>query len=149
MLPLREISAVLKIPHGQIIPIPEMPPWVMGVYNWRGEIIWMVDLGHLIGLAHWYQQSVTSSNHEAIIIHPSNQPKATQTSGEMIGLIVSKVEDLESSDPQEIYSPPASAVSQELAPFLRGYWLKSGGDILVTLDGEAILAAMPKKEQEL
>lgn len=145
MLPLRQISSVLKIPYGQIVPIPEMPSWVMGVYNWRGEIIWMVDLGHLVGFTHWDQQSVTSSNHQAIVIHPSNQKKAAQTSGEMIGLVISEVEDIEECDPQELHSPPASAVTPELAPFLRGYWIKNDGDILVTLDGDAILASMPKK----
>jgi positive phototaxis protein PixI len=145
MLPLRQISAVLKIPYGQIIPIPEMPSWVMGVHNWRGEIIWMIDLGHLIGLTRWDQQSFTSSNHQVIIIHPRDLQKATKTSGEMIGLIVTQVEDIELCDPQEIYSPPASAVSQELAPFLQGYWLKTGGDIFLAIDGEAILAAMPKE----
>lgn len=145
MMPLRQISAVLKIPVGEIVPIPEMPAWVMGVYNWRGEILWMIDLGHLVGLAHWHQQAVNSSKHQVIVIHPSNQKKAAQTSGEMIGLVVSQVEDLELCNFNELQSPPSSSVSEELAPFLRGYWVKEEGDILATLDGDAILAAMPKE----
>jgi positive phototaxis protein PixI len=145
MVPLRQISAVLKVGYGEIIPIPEMPVWVMGVYNWRGEIVWMIDLGQLVGFTPWYQQSVRSSHHKAILIHPSYQKKKSETSAEIIGLIVSEVEDIEWCDPNELHSPPASAVTPELAPFLRGYWVKKDGDILVTLDGDAILAAMPKK----
>ncbi len=145
MLPIKQISAVLKIPLGSIVPIPEMAPWVMGVYNWRGEIIWMIDIGHLLGFTHWYEQSVTASNHQAILIHPSEQRKANQTGGDMIGLIVSQVEEIELSNPNEIHSPPASSVTSQLAPFLRGYWLKENGDIIVTLDGDAILASMPKE----
>lgn len=145
IIPLTQIAAVLKVPLGQIVPIPEMPAWVMGVYNWRGEIIWIVDLGHLVGLTHWYQQSVASSNHEVVIIHPSNQKKASQTSGDMIGLVVSRVEDIEFCNPDDFQSPPASAVTEELAPFLRGYWVKDDDDIIIGLEGDAILEAMPKK----
>ncbi|GBF83604.1 chemotaxis signal transduction protein [Aphanothece sacrum FPU3] len=50
MLPVAQLTEVLTVPLGQIVPIPHMPPWVMGIYNWRGEILWMVDLGHLLGL---------------------------------------------------------------------------------------------------
>lgn len=145
MLPLRQISAVLKVPYDQIIPIPEMPPWVMGVYNWRGEIVWMIDLGHLVGFTRCDQQAINSSHHQVIVIHPSYQKRVSQTSGDIIGLSVSLVEDLELCNPNELQSPPASAIREELAPFLRGYWVKQAGDILVTLDGDAILAAMPKK----
>ncbi|GBF83605.1 CheW protein [Aphanothece sacrum FPU3] len=62
----------------------------------------------------------------------------------MLGLVVSGVEDIEWCNPAEIQSPPASAVTPSLAPFLRGYWLKTQGDMFVILDGEAIMAAMPK-----
>ncbi len=144
MLPLQEISAVLKITYGQIIPISEMPPWVMGVYNWRGAIIWMIDLGELVGLTPWYQQPIFSSNHQAILIHPSHS-STMRTSEEIIGLVVSDVKDIEWCNPHDLHSPPASAVTVELAPFLRGYWVKDNGEILVTLDSDAILAAMPKK----
>jgi positive phototaxis protein PixI len=145
MLPLQQISAVLKIPYGQIIPIPEMPPWVIGVYNWRGEIVWMIDLGQLVGLTPWYQLAIASSNHQAILIHPSYQTTKTKTSNEIIGLVVSDIQDIEWCNPNELHSPPASAVTNELAPFLRGYWVNNNGEILVTLDGDSILAAMPKK----
>ena len=44
LLPVQYLSEVLTMPNGQIMPIPHMTPWVMGAYNWRGEILWMVDL---------------------------------------------------------------------------------------------------------
>jgi positive phototaxis protein PixI len=122
-----------------------MASWVMGVYNWRGEIVWMIDLGHLVGLTPWDKQSVTSSNHKAIVIHPSNQRKMSQTSADIVGLVISEVEDIELCNTNELHSPPALAVSDELAPFLRGYLVKNNGDILVALDGDAILASMPKQ----
>ncbi len=145
MISLSEIAAVLKIPFGQIIAIPEMPSWVIGVYNWRGEVVWMIDLGQLLGFTPWYQQSVVASNHKAVVIHPSNQDRKSRTSGDLVGLIVSDVNDIEWCNTNDLYSPPASAVTPDLAPFLRGYWVKESGDIIVTIDGDAIFAAMPKE----
>jgi len=146
MLPIIQLSEVLTVPYGQIIPVPHMPAWVMGVYNWRGEILWMVDLGHLVGLTPWHQKPVTSSNHRAVVLNANsaNSGRAENGRNEMLGLVVSQIEDIEFCNPSDFYSPPASAVSSELAPFLRGYWLKPNGEMLVALDGEAIIAAMPK-----
>lgn len=144
MLPVAQLTEVLTIPIGQIIPIPHMPSWVMGVYNWRGEILWMVDLGYLVGLTPWHQQSVTSSNYRAIVLHSSSEKTLNKVRSQMLGLVVSQVEDIEWCNSEEIQSPPASAVTPSLAPFLRGYWVKPNGDLIVTLDGDAILAAMPK-----
>ncbi len=142
MLPVSQLTEVLTIPSGQIIPIPHMPPWVMGVYNWRGEILWMVDLGHLLGFTPWHQQAFNKGNYRAIVLHPSNQ--TTKARNQMLGLVVSRVEDMEWCNPEDIKSPPSSAVTSSLVPFLRGYWLKENGDMVITLQGDAIFAAMPK-----
>jgi positive phototaxis protein PixI len=142
MLPVSQLTEVLTIPLGQIIPIPHMPPWVMGVYNWRGEILWMVDLGQLFGLTSWAQLSIKSSTYKAFVLKASgNSPEAKK---QALGLIISRVEDIEWCDPNAIQSPPAAAVEPGLAPFIRGFWVKPDGDIIVTLDGEAIMAAMPQ-----
>src|ERR671932_1970684 len=69
LLPMEQLTEVLTIPNGQIVPIFHMPAWVMGVYNWRGEILWMVDLGHLLGLSPWYQQTSSASAHTAAVLH--------------------------------------------------------------------------------
>jgi positive phototaxis protein PixI len=147
LLPIAQLLEVLTIPIGQIIPIPQMPAWVMGVYNWRGEVLWMVDLGYLLGLTPAHQQTKIISNYRAIVIHAHfNAPDRVRSGNQMLGLVVTQVEDIESFNPDEIESPPATAVSVSQAPFLRGYWLKGDGKMLLVLDGAAILAAMPKPE---
>jgi positive phototaxis protein PixI len=145
LLPIQKLTEVLTIPIGQIVPIFNMPAWVMGVYNWRGEILWMVDLNYLVGLTPWYQQTSNTSTHTAIVLNlrASNQ-KSSTTKSKMLGLVVNRVEDIEWCNPDLIQSPPSSTLTSELVPFLRGYWLKSNGEMLVVLDGEAIIAAMPK-----
>ncbi len=139
MLPVAQLTEVLKIPVGQITPIPHLPAWVMGVYNWRGEILWMVDLGHLLGMTPWQQQTVSTSSYTAAILNVAVEGAERRT----LGLVVTQVQDIELCDPGQIQSPPPSAITPELAPFLQGYWLKSSSEMLACLDGKAILAAMP------
>lgn len=145
LLPIDQLTEVLTISREQIVPIFHLPPWVMGVYNWRGEILWMIDLGHLIGLTPWHQQPIGGSSYTAIVLQArSNSATSAGSKNQMLGLIVNRVEDIEWCDPDSLQSPPASTVTPELAPFLRGYWLKSNGDMLLLIDGQAILAGMPK-----
>lgn len=147
LLSVQQLTEVLSIPIGQIIPIPHTPPWVMGVYNWRGEILWMVDIGHLVGLTPWYQQITGVSNYTAIVLHTySSSQSSTQGKSQMLGLVVNRVEDMEWFNPDSIQSPPSAPVTPELAPFLRGYWVKSNGEMLAVLDGIAITEAMPKTQ---
>ena len=149
MLPIGQVTEVLKIGIGQIVPIPQMPSWVMGVYNWQGNILWTIDLGHLIGLNSWYEQEISISNYTAIVLAPDrkkNRAKDGETLS--IGLIVTRVEDIEWCDTSLIQSPPAEAVTPALAPFLQGYWLKLNGEMILTLDGRAIIEAMPHGEVE-
>ena len=145
LLPIQQLTEVLKIPIGQIMPIPHMPTWVMGVYNWRGEILWMVDLGHLLGLPPWYQQTLNTSTYSAIVLHTEfNTPQNKQIEYQSLGLVVSRVEDIEWFDPEVIQSPVGAVVTTELAPFLKGYWVKSDGEMLDVLDGNAIFDRMPR-----
>jgi positive phototaxis protein PixI len=143
MLPVAQLTEVLTIPLGQIVPIPHMPAWVMGVYNWRGEILWMVDLGHLVGLTPWHQQQQRGSTYRAFVLRTDAQTTNPEK-GQKLGLIVGRIEDIEWCDPAAIQSPPASTIEAGLAPFLQGFWLKSDGEIIVALEGKAIMAAMPK-----
>lgn len=149
LLSVQQITEVLTIPLPQVVPIPHMPAWVMGVYNWRGEILWLADLGHLIGLTPLYQQEMGRPSYRAIVIHggnqtPGRQKAGTQTTGrKMLGLVVNRVEDMEWCNPNLIQSPPESAVTSELVPFLRGYWLKpNNGEMYMVLDGEAIVTGV-------
>lgn len=145
LLAIEQLTEVLTIPRGQIVPIFHMPAWVMGAYNWRGEILWMVDLGHLVGLTPWHQQPLTTSAYTALVLQArSSHSQGINAKNYMLGLVVNRVEDIEWCNPDWIQSPPSSTVTPELVPFLRGYWLKPNGDMLVLLDGNAIIATMPR-----
>ena len=143
MLPLQQITEVLKIQFSQIVPIPQMPSWVMGVYNWRGDILWMVDLGHLIGLNPWYQNSISRSIHTAIVLSPNKGKKDNVQNKIDLGLVVSRVEDIETCNAANIQIPSSKSLTTQLASFLEGYWLQPSGDTIALLNGQSIVAAMP------
>lgn len=143
MLPIEQITEVLKIQFNQIVPIPQMPAWVMGVYNWRGDILWMLDLGHLIGLDSWYQHQ-NRSNHTAIVLSPERKNQADYDTGIHLGLVVAGIEDLETCDISTIQSALGSKVTARLGDFLQGYWLTPEGEMILALDAKAIAAAMPR-----
>lgn len=144
MLPIKQITEVLKIQFNQIVPIPQMPAWVMGVHNWRGDILWMVDLSHLMGFSPWYQKSTHRSRHTAIVLSPNNEQSRLNTTNRInLGLVVSKVEDIEMFNVADIQVPPGSNSNTQMEKFLQGYWLEPTEEMMMVLDEEAIVAAMP------
>lgn len=148
MLPLEQITEVLKIQFGRIVPIPQMPAWVMGVYNWRGDILWTIDLGDLLGLDSWDRHPIARSNLTTIVLSPYKPDKQIESDRVHLGLVVSRVEDLEICDPTAIQSALSATTSALLTNFLQGYWLKPEGDMILALDGKAIAAAMPRNSTD-
>jgi positive phototaxis protein PixI len=129
MLPISQLTEVLPLATGQVVPIPDMTAWVLGAYNWRGEILWIVDLGQFLGFAPLHHQTRSRSGYSVLI---------SQSGSSRLGLAVSQVEDMHWCEPANIESPPTTAVTAELAPFLKGYTLSDRGEILLTLDAQAI-----------
>ena len=142
MLPIERITEVLKLQLSQIVPIPHLPAWVMGVYNWRGNILWMVDLSHLIGLSTRSQQQ-HNFRQTAIVLSPDRQQQSDRLSGIHLGLVVARVEDLIDCDPSTIQPAIASQGNPTLNNFLQGYWLDKDKDTILSLDSAKIALAMP------
>lgn len=140
MLSIAQITEVLKIEFARIVPIPQMPPWVMGVYNWRGDILWIVDLGYLLGLDSWDRQ-VGFGNCNVVILSPNKAIPQVEDDIHL-GLVVYRVEDLTECDLREI-QPTQDKIAPKIANFASGYWIESEGKIVSVLDGNAIARAMP------
>lgn len=145
LLPILQLGEVLNIPIDQIVPIFQMPAWVMGVYNWRGEILWVVDLGQLVGLTPCYQQSFSTSTYTTILLNAaSDKSPSSSENNQVLGIIVNRIEEIEWCNLDQIQSPPSTIAVDGMLTFLRGYWMKSDDEMLAVIDSDAILAAMPK-----
>ena len=145
LLPIHQLAEIVTVPFQAVFPIPGMPAWVSGVYNWRGEILWTFDLGHLLGFTPWQQQPAILDTHAVAILRST---AAVGSAPLTVGAIVKSVEGIESYDQDSILSPPDSAVTPELVPFLRGFWLDpAGGGILTVLEGNSIFERLPRLSQ--
>lgn len=143
LLPLQQSAEVISISRKEIVPIFFMPAWVTGVYNLRGEILWVIDLGHLLGLTPYYPQISGSASLTTIVLNgtPSCATPA-KVRNPMLGCLVSQLEAIEYCDSRQIQP----LLTGTALPFVQGYWSKSNDERLAVLDVAAIMAAMPKPE---
>ncbi|WP_242018218.1 chemotaxis protein CheW [Synechocystis sp. FACHB-383] len=150
ILPLFQLTEILTVPLGQITPIPHMPPWTMGVHNWRGEVLWVIDFGAFLGLTPWHLQSGSRTNYRVIILNggvpfdldPSGGRRSPGQRSQMLGLVVTEVKDITWCETDQIQSPPAASISSDLAPYVRGFWVSSPGAMYVVLDAQAIVGRL-------
>ncbi len=148
LLPVEYLVEILTIPSGQVVPIFHLPPWVPGVYNWRGEILWTADLSHLLGLPPWYQQANYGANHTVVVLDYPESRQLRNEERSPLGLIVNSVKDMTPIDLSVLSASPShksSAIDQP-GQFVQGYWSQPGVDLPV-LNGRAILDAMPQPNE--
>jgi purine-binding chemotaxis protein CheW len=43
------VREVMSVYPDRITPIPNASPFFLGTYNWRGQVIWIADLGQFLG----------------------------------------------------------------------------------------------------
>jgi positive phototaxis protein PixI len=107
LLAVDEIAAVVTVTVTDILPVPHMPSCVLGLYNWRGDMVWLVDLGQQVGFS-----GLGLPQFMAVI---------AEVNGQSLGLCVPQVHDIESHDPQLIHPPSSEMFSNQFLPFVQGY----------------------------
>ncbi len=120
LVKVEDIAEVLQIPGSKILPIPQMPKCVLGIYNWRDEMLWNVALNDLLGLAP-VNPNPSSVSSMAIVV--------ALIDGQYLGLVVEQVNDIEWHEQDSIQPPTAQLFPAQLLPFMQGY-LSDGTIIL-------------------
>jgi positive phototaxis protein PixI len=109
LLPVELIASIFILDVAQILPIPEVPDCVLGVSNWRGEMLWLVDINHLVGYS---PLTFTAGKYPfTIVIQENNQS---------LGLVVDQVYDIESHNLQTLHPPIPGLYPRLLLPFVLG-----------------------------
>lgn len=126
LLPLEQISEVLSIDIADILPVPEMPDCVLGVYNWRGKMLWLIDLGHLVDYLPLLQHRQELEPVMAIVVQLDNQ---------YMGLVVQQIKDIELHDTEQLQKAAVGLFPPKLLPFVKGYLPGTNNTVL---DIEAI-----------
>lgn len=128
------IGNVLEI--GRPLPItlvPNVPHWLLGVANLRGDIVSMVDLRRFLGLP-----PAAYERDGRMIITQSTDEEVT------VGLLVDRVNGIRFLAAEQITAPTA-AIEDQVAPYLRGV-CEDNGRLLVVLNLDKLLLS-PEMQQ--
>lgn len=121
MLPTHQLLEVLSLSADRVSPIPDTPPFTMGVTNWRGEVLWVIDLSALMGLEPLFSQPLRLRKFPVVIVsHPTNP----------VGLAVVEVGKMVQCDPREF---------REVGKNGGGAWISPDRQTILVLDTDQLL----------
>lgn len=123
------LSNALEIGHRpEIAPLPNLPNWILGISNVRGEIISLVNLKAFLGIA----SSATKGEHRFVIIY-SQDMKA--------GIVVDKTPGILSMDKVNFDIQRNPYRQGEFVKYIKGVAV-SGENIINILDTDRLLSAL-------
>jgi positive phototaxis protein PixI len=128
------VTELIDIPSDRVVPIPHLPLAVLGVYNLRGEVLWVADLAVLLG-ANERQYHTERWSYPTIVVSAIDPSGETKT----IGLVVDEIADIEWC---ELAASSAATVAQEQVErsgWVKGYAIAPNGEELTILDELAIV----------
>lgn len=125
LIEVENIAEVLYISSSQILQIPQMPEWVLGIHNWRDEMLWTIALDNFLleTPLKSTERFSTSSLMPLIVVAIDDR---------YLGLVVAQVNDIEWQDINAIAPPRAQLFPAKLLPFMQGYTVDSGTILLDT-----------------
>ncbi|NET02796.1 MAG: purine-binding chemotaxis protein CheW [Sphaerospermopsis sp. SIO1G2] len=130
VITLDYIAEVLQVSLSQICVVPQMPKCVLGIYSWRGEMLWLVDLEEKLGYPSVLQSSSLITKMMVIVI---------KHKGKHLGLMVRQLTDIEWLDPQEMKIPSQDLFYPAMTPFLQGYITNGAEKMVFFLDAISII----------
>jgi positive phototaxis protein PixI len=153
LIEIESVSELIDIPLDRVVPMPHLPPAVKGIYNWRGEILWIVDLAMLLGVGgnsrsryRRIQPTIMmSSAAERDVDYGSARSSTPATAtlerraAKTIGVFVDEIVDIEWCQIDLIRSVLPERFQPELAIGVLGVWTSTVGENFLVLDGRAIL----------
>src|SRR5918997_3961328 len=93
VLSMSRAQEVVVLPVERLTPMPNMPPYVMGLLNRRSRVLWLVDLARMLNLP----GVETNVQHYNVVII-SNESMS-------LGVIVQSVEGIVRLMPESLHSP--------------------------------------------
>lgn len=128
-LPVEASLEVLSLSPNQICFIPSVDPVLLGVVNWRRQLLWTLDLSDLARIRPEGERSLQASNLTTIVLQ-------TQQSMQQIGCIVSELVGIVELSAEHT-KPIPTKVPASVRPYFTGY-VKKDVPILL-LDPVAVL----------
>lgn len=111
LLSVEYIKEVLSLTAAKLLPVPHLPASVLGLHNWRGQMLWIVDLNDLLGLSSLWQGLNSQGAFDTIILQVERQ---------VLGLAVQQVGNIEQYAWQNL-QPPTGLFPPAMSSFVEGY----------------------------
>ncbi|NJL97594.1 MAG: chemotaxis protein CheW [Synechococcaceae cyanobacterium SM2_3_2] len=132
------VAEVMSVAPEKITPVPNVSPLLLGTLNFRGEILWVADLGQFLGGG----TPLVLDRAEISVITVSDQQDLLM--GLAVDLIVGmewlKTEDINPQIPLEETLTADEAATDAMKPYLKGEWqFPSERALLPLLDQVKIL----------
>ena len=125
LIPLKDAQEVLVLPVSRLTPIPNLLDGVLGVFNQRSRIFWIIDLAQILGL-NPLNQNLQQYNIALV--------KVEQTP---LGLAVDKIQGVIRLAADQI-QPHLGKTDLHLVPYLKGCVLQNN-EVVLVLDTAAIV----------
>jgi positive phototaxis protein PixI len=127
VVPMLQTQEAIILPAGRISVIPNLPAPVMGLFNRRSSLLWLVDLPDILGL-------------EPIDRHAHSYDVALLKVGQTpLAVAVRSILGVTRFNKEEIESPIGS-FNPAFTPYLHG-WILREQELVLVLDPEAIINA--------
>ena len=117
------VQEVIRV--GPMTPVPYAPKEVLGIFNLRGRIVTIIDVGQFLGLP----AAVPGSESRIFIVEDRN---------EFIGLLVDRVDEVVEVE-REQWQPPPANVKWGQGRFFKGV-CRVNGRVITMLDRGELLA---------
>jgi purine-binding chemotaxis protein CheW len=117
------VQEVIRV--GPVTPVHFAPEEVLGIFNLRGRIVTIVDIGQLLGFP-------------AALPGPDSRIFIVEDCGEFIGMLVDRVDEVVEVESDQWQPPPAN-VNRGQGRFFKGV-CRSGGRVITLLNGGQLLA---------
>ncbi|HAC63776.1 MAG TPA: chemotaxis protein CheW [Cyanothece sp. UBA12306] len=134
LLEAKIAKEIITIPAKEILPVPEMPNWVIGIFAYRSEMLWIIDLKQLLG----YQQISSLLTLDSQVNDLSLMAIVASFENQSLGLVVPNVQGIVEHDLQEIQSPSSELFSQEMIQFIEGHFPCKEQEITMLLNPRTI-----------
>ena len=132
-VPLGNVLEIGRPPNAT--PVPNVPDWVLGVANLRGDIISMVDLRAFLGM-----QRRSFGRDNRILVVQADQAVVTT------GLVVDRINGIGYLAEDRI-GPPHGPIEDQVTPYLHGVY-EHDGRLLVVLDLDGLLLSPEMRQFE-
>ena len=133
-VPIANVIEIGRPPD--VTPVPNVPDWVLGVANLRGEVISMVDLRTFLGM-----DGTSYGQDSRMLVARASEENVTT------GLIVDQVNGIRYLAVDRIVTPGA-LIEDRIAPYLRGVY-EHDGRLLVVLNMERLLLSPEMHQFEM